>query len=102
MPANLNRASLARGFSPSHVSGAGSQGPIQSCKDIQHVITQSDQADGTTRQPMWHEFIVGGRYHIGAWAGILSGRLQLDRRTIRLLNQSLWLKSLTTRQRCLA
>ncbi|KAG5454191.1 hypothetical protein CSKR_111153, partial [Clonorchis sinensis] len=33
---------------------------------------------------------------------ILSGRPHLDRRTIRVLNQSLWLKSLTARQRCLA
>ncbi|KER19683.1 hypothetical protein T265_11610 [Opisthorchis viverrini] len=30
------------------------------------------------------------------------GRPHLDRRTIRVLNQSLWLKSLTARQRCLA
>ncbi|KAG5443411.1 hypothetical protein CSKR_109938 [Clonorchis sinensis] len=35
-------------------------------------------------------------------AGILPGRPHLDRRTIRVLNQSLWLKSLTARQRCLA
>ncbi|KAG5447312.1 hypothetical protein CSKR_110159 [Clonorchis sinensis] len=33
---------------------------------------------------------------------ILSGRPHLDRRTIRVLNQSLWLKNLTARQRCLA
>ncbi|KAG5447306.1 hypothetical protein CSKR_110153 [Clonorchis sinensis] len=36
------------------------------------------------------------------WAGILPGPPHLDRRTIRVLNQSLWLKSLTARQRCLA
>ncbi|KAG5446565.1 hypothetical protein CSKR_114390 [Clonorchis sinensis] len=35
-------------------------------------------------------------------AGILPGRPHLDRRTIRVLNQSLWLKSLTARQRCWA
>ena len=33
------------------------------------------------------------------WAGILSGRPSLNRRTIRVLIQSLWLKSLTARQR---
>ncbi|KAG5449157.1 hypothetical protein CSKR_104741 [Clonorchis sinensis] len=40
--------------------------------------------------------------HGCTWARILSGRPHLDRRTIRVLNQSLWLKSLTARQRCLA
>ncbi|KER21311.1 hypothetical protein T265_15120, partial [Opisthorchis viverrini] len=40
--------------------------------------------------------------HGCTWAGILPGRPHLDRRTIRVLNQSLWLKSLTARQRCLA
>ncbi|KAG5444463.1 hypothetical protein CSKR_101861 [Clonorchis sinensis] len=40
--------------------------------------------------------------HGCTWAGILLGRSHLDRRTIRVLNQSLWLKSLTARQRCLA
>ncbi|KAG5441216.1 hypothetical protein CSKR_102430 [Clonorchis sinensis] len=40
--------------------------------------------------------------HGCTWARILSGRPHLDRRTIRVINQSLWLKSLTARQRCLA
>ncbi|KAG5446640.1 hypothetical protein CSKR_108299 [Clonorchis sinensis] len=35
-------------------------------------------------------------------AGILPGRPHLDGRMIRVLNQSLWLKSLTVRQRCWA
>ncbi|KAG5447677.1 hypothetical protein CSKR_112133 [Clonorchis sinensis] len=51
---------------------------------------------------MWHEFIVRLRYHGYTLVGILSGRPHLDMRTIRVLNQSLWLKSLTARQRCLA
>ena len=34
-----------------------------------------------------------------AWAGMLPGRPNLDRRTIRVLYQSLWLKSLSARQR---
>ncbi|KER24375.1 hypothetical protein T265_07934 [Opisthorchis viverrini] len=62
----------------------------------------SDPADGTTRRPMWHEFICLCAIHGCTWAGILPGRPHLDRRTIRVLNQSLWLKSLTARQRCLA
>ncbi|KAG5453343.1 hypothetical protein CSKR_109357 [Clonorchis sinensis] len=41
-------------------------------------------------------------FHGCTWARIMSGRPHLDRRTIRVLNQSLWLKSLTARQRCLA
>ncbi|KAG5444895.1 hypothetical protein CSKR_103592 [Clonorchis sinensis] len=38
----------------------------------------------------------------GLWPGILSERPHRDRRTITVLSQSLWLKSLTARQRCLA
>ncbi|KAG5444904.1 hypothetical protein CSKR_103583 [Clonorchis sinensis] len=41
-------------------------------------------------------------FHGCTWAGILSGRPHLNRRMIRVLTQSLWLKSLTARQRCLA
>ncbi|KAG5452994.1 hypothetical protein CSKR_110357, partial [Clonorchis sinensis] len=58
-----------------------------------------------TRTPLtstWHEFICICAIHGCTWAGILSWYPYLDRRTIRVLNQSLWLKSLTARQRCLA
>ncbi|KAG5441065.1 hypothetical protein CSKR_105653 [Clonorchis sinensis] len=41
-------------------------------------------------------------YHGCTRAGILPGRPHLDSRTIRVLNQSLWLRSLTARQRCWA
>ncbi|KAG5445313.1 hypothetical protein CSKR_105798 [Clonorchis sinensis] len=51
----------------------------------------------TTRQPIWHEFVC-----IFAWAGILTWHRHLDRRTIRVVNQGFWLKSLTARKRCLA
>ncbi|KAG5446839.1 hypothetical protein CSKR_112407 [Clonorchis sinensis] len=61
-----------------------------------------DPADGTTRRPTWHESIVSCKCHNCTWDGILSGRSHLDRRTIRVFDQSLWLKSLTSRQRCLA
>ncbi|KAG5448834.1 hypothetical protein CSKR_103516, partial [Clonorchis sinensis] len=61
----------------------------------------SDPADGTTRRPMWHEFICMCAVHGCTWARMLSQRPLLARRTIRVLNQSLWLKSLTARQRCL-
>ncbi|KER25008.1 hypothetical protein T265_07460 [Opisthorchis viverrini] len=47
-------------------------------------------------------FICVCAIHGCTWAGILPGRPYLDRRTIKVLNQSLWLKSLTARQRCLA
>ncbi|KAG5452358.1 hypothetical protein CSKR_105216 [Clonorchis sinensis] len=65
-------------------------------------IPKGDSADGTTRRPMWHEFICMCAVHGCTWARILSGRPHLDRRTIRVLNKNLWLKSLTARQQCLA
>ncbi|KAG5444909.1 hypothetical protein CSKR_103578 [Clonorchis sinensis] len=63
---------------------------------------RSDPTDGTTRRPMWHEFICMCAVHGCMWVRILSGRPHLDKRTIRVLNQSPWLKSLTAWQRCLA
>ncbi|KER26156.1 hypothetical protein T265_06516 [Opisthorchis viverrini] len=51
---------------------------------------------------MWHEFVCVCAVHGCTRAGILPGCPHLDRRTIRVLNQSLWLKSLTSRQWCLA
>ncbi|KAG5453908.1 hypothetical protein CSKR_111430 [Clonorchis sinensis] len=56
---------------------------------FESLIVKKKNKDGTTR------------LH-GDTDRILSGRPHLDRRTIRVLNQSLWLKSLTARQRCLA
>ena len=48
---------------------------------------------------MWHEFICICDFHGCTWARILPGCPDLDRRTIRVLIQSLWLKSLSARQR---
>ena len=51
------------------------------------------------RRPMQYGVIYGCRIHGCMWARILPGRPDLDRRTIRVLVQSLWFKNLTARQR---
>ena len=56
------------------------------------VVTPRDGRCGMT-------FCLFVLFIVCAWAGILPGCPNLDRRTIRVLNQSLWLKSPSARQR---
>ncbi|GAA55607.1 hypothetical protein CLF_108450, partial [Clonorchis sinensis] len=52
-------------------------------------------AVGTIRRPMWHEMICKRAVHACTLPGILSGYPELDRKTIRVLYEGLWLESLT-------
>ncbi|KAG5452707.1 hypothetical protein CSKR_102135 [Clonorchis sinensis] len=61
------------------------------------TCSSSPVADGHTIQPDPQLVCSICAVH-GCTAGILSARPHLDRRTIRVLNQSFWLKSLTAKQ----